>query len=276
MRGLITSLIVLGIVVFLGGLGLCFIGKVRGAAARMSCQNNLKQVALSVDNYHDSQGHYPRGTVPHSTLPPERRLSWMPDILPFMECMPRLALDRNEAWDVEPNRDPRFLALDLETKQLAPDGLGERFGLYKQFLCPANWEHERPGLAAFTHYVGMAGVGANAAALSEHDPKVGFFGYDRMTRKADVTDGLEYSILLAETATEVGPWIAGGPATVRGLDPRCLPYVGRAAPFSSRHSGELVNIAWGDGSVRAVAPSIPRDVLESLITIHGNEVAPGR
>src|SRR5262245_18557843 len=72
---------------------------------------------------------------------------------------------------------------------------------------------------AARHYVGIAGIGPDAAEYSdkndEHAGLRGVFGYDRSTPLSDIRD---HTILMVEVpATHAGPWLAGGGATVRGV-----------------------------------------------------------
>jgi prepilin-type processing-associated H-X9-DG protein len=128
--------------------------------------------------------------------------------------------------------------------------------------------------------VGIAGVGRDAAELSQNYPGVGVFGYDRKTKLADITDGASTTMIVAETAWKNGPWTAGGFPTVRGLEANGMSYLGKDGQFSGMHRsgssfffmGEYAtNILFVDGSVRSFAESLDPRILEAMATIAGGE-----
>jgi prepilin-type processing-associated H-X9-DG protein len=250
----------------LGGLGtvatvLLFFGapvimKWQYAAARASCTNNLRELGLSLNKYAKVHGTFPSATRNPADLPPPRRISWMADVLPLMaegqrvnQAYQNLAnqIDRTKAWD-----DPANDAV-VNTPVRA-------------FLCPGHPDfdpHHAPGL---TDYVGMAGIGNKAAYLDRRDPNAGMFGHGRGVRPKEITRGTSHTILVVETASENGPWLAGDFPTVRGLDPKVEHYVGPGRAFGGLHPG-IMNVLWVDGSVRPVNDNVPAELLRQQATI---------
>jgi prepilin-type N-terminal cleavage/methylation domain-containing protein len=120
---LIELLVVIAIIAVLIGLLLPAVQKVREAAARASCANNLKQLTLGVHNYHDARGE----------LPPDRIANdwptWAVLILPYIEQDAAFRL-----WDVtrrfaeQPNPSPN--ANNIDTRDPCTK-------FVKTYYCPA-------------------------------------------------------------------------------------------------------------------------------------------
>jgi prepilin-type processing-associated H-X9-DG protein len=253
------------VLLLLAGLLLPQILFIREAAKRIQCQNNLKSLGQALDCYQGVNGHYPPGTVVNADLPPDRRLSWHVDLHAFMVGGEKLLLNKDEPWDAEENREPKY-SVPKDNNRV------EVIGQPTWLTCPSNPNRAAPGTPGLVHYVGVAGVGEDAALLPVKDPWAGVFGYDRKTRPEDIKDGASRTLMVVETDRHNGPWTAGGPATVRGLNPGQPPYLGRSGQFGSGHDrGTKTNALFADGSVRYLwlEGGMSAETFEALATIAG-------
>ena len=223
----------------------------REAARRTQSRNNLKQIALALHNYHDTHNQFPDGTVENEDLEPDERLSWQYSILPFIEQADVYnQIDPEAGWESESNQAALQQAVPV-------------------FQNPSqSGNHENPSAG---DYVGMAGVGKDAALLPARDKKAGIFGYNRKTGIRDITDGTSNTIMVTDASTPNVSYLAGGSATILGFSQS--PYLNGPDGIGSPHAG-VVQILLADGSVRAVSVDIDEAVLEALATKAGGEVVP--
>src|SRR5262249_16931811 len=151
--------------------------------------------------------YFPTGTFSDGNFAPERRLSWMASLLPYLEKGEVFkVIDSSKPWNAEENR--RAVTDDVIL-----------------FRCQRESERPKDDAPALTQYVGIAGVGEDAAWLPVKDKQCGFFGYERHIKIGDVTDGTSNTLMIVETGLQNGPWAAGGEATVRAVKPNLQPYV---------------------------------------------------
>src|SRR5262249_47622893 len=144
---------------------------------------------LAVNLYYEEAKLFPAGTIPNADLRPEQRLSWMVSILPYLK---------------EPGRKPGRTqgapsANDQRPARDAPAHAEGGNNALRWFLCPSAPGTGADRRPAQTSYVGIAGVGADAAELPATDPRAGVLGYDRRIGRQDIAGGLSYTMLATET-----------------------------------------------------------------------------
>jgi hypothetical protein len=272
MRRLVNVSLIIAILAVTGGLLFGWVARMREAAARTECASRLHLLGVGIGAHLEQLQSFPCGTVMNTDLPPGRRLSWYVGSWAYAgDGQIHLIIDKTQAWDADVNRAP---TLDLTRNSSTPRI--EPVGAYNGFVCPADPHREGQYGIGLTHYIGIAGVGRDAAAAPVDYPQAGVFGYDRRTRLKDLERGLGQTLLIGESNHDNGPWTAGGPATVRGLDRSAGPLLGPGGQFGSFHLASsglglhiVTNFLYADGAVRSCSDAIGPGLLEALATLKG-------
>ena len=288
---LIELLVVIAIIAVLIGLLLPAVQKVREAAARIKCKNNLKQIGLALHNYHDRMNGFPPGyqtavASDNSDLGPG--WGWGAYLLDDLEQSPLKSRIRFDLQISDPANAPvRVMVLPV-------------------YSCPSE---VKPGTftvvdqggapvcdVARGNYVAMNGVlGVSGDAYDNN----GAFLRNKNMRIRDIKDGLSNTVFVGERASNMSdvtwtgavtngvvpairyPLLADqlanaelAPALVMAHGSRSHlpnnPLVFDADATSSYHT-QGVNFLFGDGSVRPVNNSISGLVYEALLTRAGGE-----
>jgi prepilin-type N-terminal cleavage/methylation domain-containing protein/prepilin-type processing-associated H-X9-DG protein len=285
---LIELLVVIAIIAILIGLLLPAVQKVRDAANRMKCANNLKQSALALHDYESANDGFP----PANVSTPKRHW-WVAAVLPYLEQGNVDAQYRRDVnWNHATNEPATRARLEVLLCPAAPAG---RVGAKGRAV------NDYPAL----NHVASTNPGFSPAPPKDNTGN-GVLGISRSRRPAEVTDGTSNTILLAEDAGRPqlwsgrrlvapvggggGAWAGGGSeialdgsaadgssvATLTGSGPwpcgiNCI----NKGEVYSFHAGGA-NVAMADGSVRFLREGLDMNVLAALITRAGGEVIAGQ
>ncbi len=303
---LLELLVVLAIIGVLVGLLLPAVMRVREAANRASCGNNLKQLALAAQLYNDDFQRLPPGEIgpyqqPVAGLPyfgwgsDSYAWSWFARLLPYVEQnnlfqrggVPAKTLAQS---DIAASRLVVFLC-PSDTAYNAPPrtntGNLEGFAVgntnYKG-VSGSNWGYDSSQNRWFPTLWKHRGVNGSFDGLSQGDGAM--FRTDILApqRLLAISDGLSNTFLIGEDIPALNNWCSWPYAThaygTCAIPPNAKRADGKPFDandwynnhsFRSRHPGGL-QFAFADGSVHFVANAIDLNVYRALATIQGGEV----
>jgi prepilin-type processing-associated H-X9-DG protein len=305
---LIELLVVIAIIAVLIALLLPAVQKVREAANRASCQNNLKQLALAMHNYHDARGSFPVGlhVVETSGGRYANGTNWWVEAFPYFEQG-----NLHSRWDYNDYRNNLAGETNATTAQvlkvlLCPSDPLPNPVFYYTAMDPRNaWRNGYYGLSSYGGNGGRRSAGNSQVVPQTNASRDGIIFRDSHVRIADVIDGTSTTFLLGERyhrdlefdritlGTEDGPIVTVGiwaivdnlprhitlsaPVPINYQVPPSTPMgdnltiFNRVCAYGSGHPGGA-NFAFADGSVRFLSDGIPVETLQALSTRAGGEV----
>jgi prepilin-type N-terminal cleavage/methylation domain-containing protein/prepilin-type processing-associated H-X9-DG protein len=274
---LIELLVVIAIIGVLIALLLPAVQKVREAANRMTCKNNLKQIGLAFQNHHDTYGYFPTGGWDWSFPPTivggqpavgaDQQAGWGYQILPFLEG--------DNAWKGgQGATDQDRILVAIRTPN-------------KVFFCPSRRPPQTVTFSDPGYLNGLSATHALCDYAASNLEESGVVQAVDPVRIADITDGTTNTLMVGEkrinlsylgqrqVADDIGYTSGWGGDTIRSVGQSPLPdYFGTEPEeqlFGSSHPGRF-NAVFADGSVRTIAYDIDPDIFYLLGDISDGEV----
>ncbi|TWU32201.1 DUF1559 domain-containing protein [Novipirellula artificiosorum] len=291
---LVELLVVIAIIGILVGLLLPAVQAAREAARRMSCSNNMKQIGLGLQMYHDVFRKLPAGWRGYEVGCDTSHWfgvpgwSWSAAILPYLEqAAVQDSLIHPEYPISDPINDEARVAMIATYR--CPSDIGD-----KTFQLNDGGPSVVTGISfpiemATGNYIGMFGTEEFHLTCNPSSPKYnggegnGTFFLNRQCRFADILDGLSNTIIVGERSSLYAPstWVGvvsggeHGVARVAGVS--SYPPNSKQTPaqyfhnFSSLHPGGT-HFLRADGSVRMITEFIDEVVFHAISTRAGHEV----
>ncbi|MEO8493827.1 MAG: DUF1559 domain-containing protein [Planctomycetota bacterium] len=271
---LVELLVVIAIIGILVALLLPAVQAAREAARRMQCTNNLKQIAISLHNYHDTYKNFPAGYY-QVTTGVANESTWITHTLPFIEQ--KSLHDLITVWE-RFGSPPAGSGIQKVTSTFIPG-----------MICPSDVKVKVAlGNWARGNYVGNNGIGPMFTEGQNSVPRgpIGVFPQNESRNMAEILDGTSNTAMVSELLRSPGDDFRGvmhypeGPLYQHNQGPNttvadqfrgslCItlpraPCIGTYTAWNNRsivlsarslHPG-VVNLALVDGSVRSVSGTV--------------------
>jgi prepilin-type N-terminal cleavage/methylation domain-containing protein/prepilin-type processing-associated H-X9-DG protein len=198
---LIELLVVIAIIGVLIGLLLPAVQKVRAAAARIKCANNLKQIALGAHNYHGANEKFPPGLQLNGAT--GRNTTVFVELLPYIEQQ-----NLYQIWNFNNPAANQMPGASAPAATLIPI-----------YICPADIIDQNPILTGGNLYTSLTSYGANGGTATMLYSQATADGVFCMTgslsqpkanqpqcKIADILDGTSNTLLFGERYHKDGNW----------------------------------------------------------------------